>query len=90
MFKITFPDNSVKEYDSPKSVLEIASSISKGLAKETLCATVNGEVSDIRRVIDFDARIIFHKFEDPEGKAAFWHTSSHLMAQAIKHLYPKT
>ncbi|MBR4395219.1 MAG: threonine--tRNA ligase [Eubacteriaceae bacterium] len=90
MFKITFPDNSVKEYDSPKSVLEIASSISKGLAKETLCATVNGEVSDIRRVIDFDARITFHKFEDPEGKAAFWHTTSHLMAQAIKHLYPNT
>ncbi|NLW69630.1 MAG: threonine--tRNA ligase [Eubacteriaceae bacterium] len=90
MIKITFPDGNVKEYEKGQSVLEIARSISKGLAEATLAATVNGETVDIRHIVNEDSTVKFHKFEDMEGKHAFWHTTSHIMAQAIRRLYPQT
>jgi threonyl-tRNA synthetase len=90
MIKISFPDKSVREYDSGITSLEIAARISQGLAKEVVSATVNGELWDITRPITTDASIRLHKFEDPEGKHAFWHSSAHLMAEALEALYPGT
>ncbi len=87
MIKITLPDNSVKEYSEPISGYEIAKSISHGLAKEVLSITVNDEVWDLQRTIDFDAKIKLHKWDDKEGKHAFWHSSAHLMAEALEVLY---
>ncbi len=88
--KITFPDNSVKEFQKGISAFEIAESISPRLAKEVLSATVNGELTDIMMPIKDDATIQLHKFTDKEGKHAFWHSSAHLMAEAIEVLFPKT
>ena len=88
MIKITFPDNSVKEYKDGINGLELAKSISSGLANEVTAITVNGEVWDITRPINIDASIKLHKFNDPEGKHAFWHSSAHLMAAALETLYP--
>ncbi|MBN1413820.1 MAG: threonine--tRNA ligase [Bacteroidales bacterium] len=90
MIKISFPDSSVREYDSGITGLEIASQISHGLAKEAVAVTVNGELWDITRPITSDAAIKFHKFEDSEGKHAFWHSSAHLMAEALEDIYPGT
>jgi len=90
MIKISFPDNSIREYDSGITGLEIATQISHGLAKEVVSATVNGELWDITRPITTDASVKLHKFEDPEGKHAFWHSSAHLMAEALEALYPGT
>ncbi len=88
MIKITFPDKSVKEYREGVNGLEIAKSISGQLAREVLAITVNGEVWDINRPILNDAAIFLHKWEDPEGKHAFWHSSAHLMAEALEAIYP--
>ncbi len=88
MIKITFPDGNMREYEKGTSLLDIASSISRSLKKEVLCAKVNGEVKDIRTKLNDDASIVFCKFEDIEGKKAFWHTSSHILAQGVKRLYP--
>jgi threonyl-tRNA synthetase len=88
MIKISFPDNSVREYDSGITGLGIATQISHGLAKEVVSATVNGELWDVTRPITTDASVKLHKFEDPEGKHAFWHSSAHLMAEALEALYP--
>ncbi len=88
MIKITFPDGSVREYESGVSSLDIAKSISPGLAREVLCATVNDEVRDIIREITADSSIRFHKWDDEQGKHAFWHSSAHLMAAALESLYP--
>lgn len=85
---ITFPDGSTREYKSGITGLEIAESISPRLAKEVLSVTVNGELRDLRFPIKEDAKIVLHKWEDPEGKKAFWHSSSHLMAEALQELYP--
>jgi threonyl-tRNA synthetase len=90
MIKISFPDNSVREYDAGITALDIASKISHGLAREVISASVNGEIWDITRPITTDASIKLHKFEDPEGKHAFWHSSAHLMAEALEALYPGT
>ena len=90
MIKITFPDNSVREYEEGVTGLEIAKSISDGLAREVFSVTVNQELWDITRPIPSDARIKLHKFDDPEGKHAFWHSSAHLMAEALESLYPGT
>ncbi|MBP1668522.1 MAG: threonine--tRNA ligase, partial [Bacteroidetes bacterium] len=90
MIKISFPDQSVREYESGITALEIATRISHGLAKEVVSATVNGDLWDITRPITADASIKLHKFEDPEGKHAFWHSSAHLMAEALEALYPGT
>ena len=90
MIKITLPDGSVKEYQQGVTGMEIAESISPRLAKEVLSISVNGEVRDLTMPIMEDASIKLHKFEDEEGKHAFWHTSSHIMAEAIQKLYPGT
>ena len=88
MIKITFPDNTVKEYPKGITGIEIARSISHGLAKEVLSVGVNGETFDLTRPVNEDAKIVFYKWADDEGKHAFWHSSAHLMAEAIEALYP--
>ena len=88
MIKITFPDDSVREFESGVTGYEIAKSISPRLAKEVLSVTVNGELRDIMRPINEDASIKLHKWDDEEGKHAFWHSSAHLMAEALQELYP--
>ena len=88
MIKITFPDNSVKEFESGITPLQIAESISPRLAQEVLAATVNGQEWDLTRPVTADAAIKLFKWDDPEGKHAFWHSSAHLLAEALQELYP--
>lgn len=88
MIKITFPNNSVKEFEAGTTPLQIAQSISPRLGREVLAATVNGEEWDLSRPIDEDAALKLFKWEDPEGKHAFWHSSAHLLAEALQELYP--
>jgi threonyl-tRNA synthetase len=90
MIKITFPDNSVKEYHEGVTGLEIARNLSNSLAKEVLSISVNNEIWDINRPINTDATVKLHKFDEPEGKHAFWHSSAHLMAEALEELFPGT
>ena len=90
MVKITLPDNSVKEYPSPVTGMEIAKSISPRLAKEVLSVSVNGEIWDLSREIAENAKVKLHTWDDREGKEAFWHSSAHLMAEAIEYFYPGT
>ena len=85
---ITLKDGSTKEYSEPKSIIEIATDISEGLARMACAGEVNGEVEDLRTVIDKDCNLSILTFNDEGGKAAFRHTTSHIMAQAIKRLYP--
>ena len=87
MIKVTFPDGNIKEFENGVSVLDIAESISPALKRDVLCAKVNDEIVDIRTTLDKDASIVFYKFDDLEGKKAFWHTTSHILAQAVKRLY---
>ena len=86
--KITFPDGSVREYPQGVTPFQIAESISQRLAQEVLSATVNGKVVDLAMPVNQDASVKLNKWEDPEGKATFWHTSSHLLAEALESLYP--
>ncbi|HLP73425.1 MAG TPA: threonine--tRNA ligase [Bacteroidales bacterium] len=88
MIKIIFPDGSAREFKKGTTSLEIAGSISPRLAKEVYSATVNGEVWDLTRPINTDATLKLNKWDDPEGKHAFWHSSAHLMAEALESLYP--
>ena len=88
MIKVTFPDGGIREYAEGTTAMQIAESISPRLAQEVLSASVNGEIVDLNRPIVSDAQIKLHKWEDPEGKKAFWHSSSHLMAEALEALYP--
>lgn len=88
MIKITFPDNNVKEYEAAVSGLDIAKSISHQLAKEVLSIEVNGEVWDLTRPINSDSSVKLFKWDDEEGKHAFWHSSAHLLAEALQELYP--
>ena len=88
MVKITFPDGSVKEFAAGTTAYQIAESISPRLAADSLAASVNGATVDLSRPIDEDASVKFYKWEDEEGKHAFWHTSSHLLAEALEALYP--
>ncbi len=88
MITITFPDNNTKEFSKGITGYEIAESISHGLAKDVLSVGVNGETFDLTRPINEDAKIVFYKWNDDEGKHAFWHSSAHLMAEAIEVLYP--
>ena len=88
MIKITFPDNSVREYESGVTGMQIAQGISPQLAKEVLSVGVNGEIYDLNRPITKDCSIKLFKWEDAEGKKTFWHTSAHLFAQAVQMLYP--
>ena len=84
MIKITFPDGTSREYNDGVSSLEIAEQISPRLAKEVYAATVNGEIRDLTRPIDSDATLKLHKWEDEEAKHAFWHSSEHIMAEALE------
>ena len=86
--KITLKDGSVKEYAESKSVIEIASDISEGLARMATAGEVNGEVVDLRTIVERDCELSILTFNDEKGKGAFRHTASHIMAQAIKRLYP--
>ncbi len=86
--KITFPDGSVREYDKGTTAYQIAESISPRLAGEVLVASVNDQIRDLNLPIDEDSTIKLHKWDDPEAKHAFWHTSSHLMAEALSEVYP--
>ena len=88
MIKITFPDGSVREYAKGTTAYQIAESISPRLAADSLAASVNGATVDMMRPIEEDASVKFYKWEDEEGKHAFWHTSSHLLAEALEALYP--
>ncbi|MCT4614044.1 MAG: threonine--tRNA ligase [Marinifilaceae bacterium] len=88
MIKITFPDGNVKEFEPGVSGLDIAKSISNRLAKEVLSVTVNEDLWDITRPITTDSTIKLHTWDDAEGKHAFWHSSAHLMAEAMQELYP--
>ena len=86
--KITLKDGSVREYDRPMSAYEIACDISEGLGRMACLASINGEEKDLRTVIDQDASLSIYTAKDPEGLAALRHTASHVMAQAVKHLFP--
>ncbi|HCA42976.1 MAG TPA: threonine--tRNA ligase [Bacteroidetes bacterium] len=86
--KIKFPDGNVKEFPVGISAYEIASSISKRLADEVLVAEVNGKLKDLNAPVNEDSEIVFHKFDSEKGKEVYWHTTSHLMAQAIEELFP--
>ena len=90
MIKITFPDKSVREYEEGVTGLQIAESISSRLAQEVVACGVNGQTTELNRPICEDAEVVLYKFEDEEGKHAFWHTSAHLMAEALQELYPGT
>ena len=90
MIKITFPDGSVREYESGVTGLQIAESISSRLAQDVLACGVNGETVELNRPIEQDATINLYKWDDAEGKHAFWHTSAHLMAEAIGEIWPGT
>ncbi|HKJ79450.1 MAG TPA: threonine--tRNA ligase, partial [Prolixibacteraceae bacterium] len=90
MIKITLPDNSIREFDGPVSGYEIAKSISNRLAKDVLAVSVNGEIWDLSREIMHDAKIKLYTWEDRQGKETFWHSSAHLMAEAIEYFYPGT
>ena len=88
MIKITFPDGNAREYESGVTGLQIAESISPALARSVVACGVNGETTELNRPITSDASIALYKFEDEKGKHAFWHTSAHLLAEALQALYP--
>ena len=88
MVKITFPDGSVREYEQGVTGLQIAESISPALARDVVSCGVNGETTELNRPINEDATIALYKFDDEEGKHTFWHTSAHLLAEALQELYP--
>ena len=88
MVKITFPDGSVREYEKGVTGLQIAESISPALARNVVSCGVNGETVELNRPINEDATIALYRFEDEEGKHTFWHSSAHLLAEALKELYP--
>jgi len=88
MVKITFPDGSVREYEQGVNGLQIAESISPALARDVVSCGVNGETVELNRPINEDSTIALYKWDDEEGKHAFWHTSAHLLAEALQELYP--
>ena len=89
MIKIELKDGSLNEFESGVRAIDVANSISEGLARAIVGAKINGEVKDLKTPINDDAKLEFVKFEDKDGKEVFWHTSTHVMAQAIKRLYPE-
>lgn len=88
MINITLPDGSVKQFESGVTASDIAKSISEGLARNVLCASVNGKIVELNRAINEDASVKLHTWNDAEGKQTFWHSSAHLMASAVLELYP--
>jgi len=89
MISIIFPDSSVKKFDKGTKVLDVAKSISEGLARKVISASFNNETYEIESELHFDGNIKFYTWEDDEGKQAFWHSSAHILAQTIKFFYPK-
>lgn len=90
MINVTFPDGNVRQYAVGTTAMDVAKSISEGLARNVLAAKVNGETRDLLRPINEDCTITFFRWEDKEGKQTFWHSSAHLLAEAIEALYPGT
>ncbi|MCF8451432.1 MAG: TGS domain-containing protein, partial [Taibaiella sp.] len=90
MIQITLPDGSIREYAAGTSSAEVAKSISEGLARKVLAAEVNGEVWDTARPITTNATVRLLTWDDTKAKATFWHSSAHLLAEAIEALYPGT
>src|ERR1700741_1553838 len=90
MINITLPDGSVRQYDKGTTSMQIAMSISEGLARNVLAAKVNGQVWDTSRPIEHDSTVKLLTWNDTNGKATFWHSSAHLMAEALEALYPGT
>lgn len=88
MINITLPDNSVRQYNEGVTALDIAKSISEGLARNVLSAKVNGEIWDATRPITKDSSLKLFTWNDDEGKATMWHSSAHLMAEVVEHFYP--
>jgi threonyl-tRNA synthetase len=88
MIKITFPDGAIREYAKGTTALEIAASISEGLAKKVIAASVNGQIWDATRPIEKDASLKLLTWNDAEGKSVFWHSTAHLMAEAVESLFP--
>ncbi|MBT5354078.1 MAG: threonine--tRNA ligase [Flavobacteriales bacterium] len=88
MINITLPDGSIKQVESGTSAMDIAMGISEGLARNVLSASVNGEVWDANRAITTDSTLTLHTWNDKEGKSTFWHSSAHIMAEALEALYP--
>ena len=90
MIHITLPDGSVREYNDGVTALDVAKSISEGLARKVLAAEVNGEVWDAIRPIHKDATLRLLTWDDPSGKSTFWHSSAHLLAEALEAVFPGT
>src|SRR6185295_18189643 len=88
MINITLPDGAVKQYEEGVTALDIAKSISEGLARKVLAANVNGEVWDATRPITKDASLKLLMWDDTDGKSTFWHSSAHLMAEAVESMFP--
>lgn len=88
MIKITLPDGAVREYESGSSAFDVAKSISEGLARKVLAASINGEVWDLHRPIETDAALKLLTWDDVDGKSTFWHSSAHLMAEAVESAFP--
>ena len=88
MINITFPDGAVRQYENGTTAFDIARSISEGLARKVLAASINGQVRDATRPINEDASIKLLTWNDAEGKSTFWHSSAHLMAEAVESLFP--
>lgn len=89
MIRLTLKDGSIREIESAQSAAEIVKGIGMGLYKAACCVKINGEVKDLRTVIDSDCQFEVCTFDTIEGKKTFWHTASHILAQAVKHLYPQ-
>ena len=87
--KVTLKDGSCKEYAESKAIIDIAKDISEGLARMACAAELNGEVVDLRTVVDADCELNILTFNDEAGKAAYRHTASHVLAEAVKRLYPE-
>ena len=90
MLKISLKDGSIIEVNKGTSIIDIAKKISEGLARAATCGEVNGDIKDLRYEVTEDCNLVIHTFnqEDLEGKKAYWHTTSHIMAQAVKRLFP--
>ena len=88
MIKLTLKDGSIREIEAAASAADIVKGIGMGLYKAACCVKINGEVKDLRTVIDSDCEFEVLTFDNEEGKKTFWHTASHVLAQAVKRLYP--
>ncbi|HND17329.1 MAG TPA: TGS domain-containing protein, partial [Saprospiraceae bacterium] len=88
MINITFPDGNVRQYETGTTPLSIAKSISEGLAKRILVASINGQIWDMSRPVYEDSNIKLLSWDDTDGKSTFWHSSAHLMAEAVEAMFP--